>query len=71
MLGLAKQFLVRGEMKTARRMMSMTRGRVVEDVFIVSCARTPLGSMGGVLQVHLFAFKNALNVNSRVSQPPN
>lgn len=28
----------------------MARGRVVEDVFIVSCARTPLGSMGGTLQ---------------------
>ena len=29
----------------------LSRGRGVEDVFIVSCARTPLGSMGGKLQV--------------------
>jgi len=35
-------------MNSASRMLS--RGRVVEDVFIVSCARTPLGSMGGKLQ---------------------
>ena len=30
-----------------------TGTRKIQDVFIVSCARTPLGSMGGALKVIL------------------
>jgi len=32
------------------RMLSGGKGKMAEDVFIVSCARTPLGSMGGKLK---------------------
>ena len=38
-------------MNVTSRMLSRGQGKVVEDVFIVSCARTPLGSMGGRLKV--------------------
>jgi len=47
----AKHFLSRGGIGSTLRMMSIARvGRKVEEVFIVGCARTPLGSMGGGLQ---------------------
>jgi len=37
-------------MSLTSRLLSGRSGRMVEDVFIVSCARTPLGSMGGKLK---------------------
>ena len=52
---------------------SIEGGRQVEEVFIVSCARTPLGSMEGSLKVpstHFHPFHNHLHLHHHHHHKP-
>ena len=44
---------MRSHIAIASKRQLHTGTRKIQDVFIVSCARTPLGSMGGALKVTL------------------